>query len=436
MSSITQIWPQCYLAGKKANYLGISVLLNNNFECEILDVYQDKEEGNILQLIMKCNSLTINLINIYAPNKDNPNFFEKLLELTQNELATHLLICGDFNLVLDPDKDSHNYSNVNNPHARAKVLQIMSELDLVDLFREFNPEKRRFTWRRKNPVKQARLDYFLTSRTMTDLVASCSIQPSYRSDHCILEMTISISDFVTGRGTWKLNNSLLKNPDYLNMISAAIEDEKLKYCLPIYSLNYINESYNNIQFCIDDDTFLEMLFMRFRGETIRFATHLKKTQTQQEKSLIADICHLENSSGSMNQSLLDDKKSELENIRNNKINGVMTRARMQWLSEGEKPTSYFCKLESKQFTEKTIRKLQTSNGAIITDQKKILAEVEQFYANLFKKKTNTTENSCVNDNISQAKLQHISNPELGELTSPQELGQVLKKMKNNKSNHH
>ena len=91
----------------------------------------------------------LNLINIYAPNRDNPNFFDKILELSQNEIATHLLICDDFNLVLDPNKHSYNYSNVNNPHARIKVLQIMSELDLIDMFCELNPEKRRFTWRRK-----------------------------------------------------------------------------------------------------------------------------------------------------------------------------------------------------------------------------------------------------------------------------------------------
>ena len=52
------------------------------------------------------------------------------------------------------------------------------------------------------------------------------------------------------------------------MINAAIEDEKFKHSLPVYSLNYIKENYNNLKFCIDDDTFLEMLFMRFRGETI------------------------------------------------------------------------------------------------------------------------------------------------------------------------
>ena len=64
----------------------------------------------------------------------------------------------------------------------------------------------------------------------------------------------------------------------------------------------------------------------------------------------------------------------------------MTRSSMQWLSGVEKPTSYFCKLESKQSTEKTIRKLQINNGAIVADQKQILAEVEKFISTFLKRK--------------------------------------------------
>ena len=37
------------------------------------------------------------------------------------------------------------------------------------------------------------------------------------------------------------------------MINAAIEDEKLKYSLPVYSLNYIKENNNNSQFCKDSN---------------------------------------------------------------------------------------------------------------------------------------------------------------------------------------
>ena len=70
----------------------------------------------------------------------------------------------------------------------------------------------------KNPLKQSQLDYFLTSHAMMDMIDSCDIKPSYRSDHSIIEINISISNFEIGRGIWKINNSLLKNKDYLALI--------------------------------------------------------------------------------------------------------------------------------------------------------------------------------------------------------------------------
>ena len=51
---------------------------------------------------------------------------------------------------------------------------------------------------------------------------------------------------------------------------------------------------------------------------------------------------------------------------------------MQWLSEGEKPTRYFCNLENKHFIEKTIKKLQISDGRFITDPKEIPSNVRNF----------------------------------------------------------
>ena len=59
----------------------------------------------------------------------------------------------------------------------------------------------------------------------------------------------------------------------------------------------------------------------------------------------------------------------------------MTCARIQWLNKGEKPTSFFCKLENKNFTEKTTRKLQTDSGTILTDQKVFLKKSINFMPN-------------------------------------------------------
>ena len=40
-----------------------------------------------------------------------------------------------------------------------------------------------FTWRRKNPIKQARSDFFLISEFLLSMVLSIKSGHSYRSDH-------------------------------------------------------------------------------------------------------------------------------------------------------------------------------------------------------------------------------------------------------------
>ena len=145
-----------------------------------------------------------------------------------------------------------------------------------------------------------------------------------------------------------MSNSLLSNQEYLLLIRNIIIEEKLKYELPIYSLDHIKDwsSSEFMQFQIDDDLFLETLYMRIRGESIKFASNLKKMNDSQEKELKKDIEILESNS-SLSREILDDKKQELEKLREHKLKGHLIRSRLNWLNEGEKPSKYFCNLEKK-----------------------------------------------------------------------------------------
>ena len=51
----------------------------------------------------------------------------------------------------------------------------MSEIDQCDFYRVRNPHSRRFTWLRKSPFKQRRLDYFLVSDCLQDNIESVEI---------------------------------------------------------------------------------------------------------------------------------------------------------------------------------------------------------------------------------------------------------------------
>ena len=144
-------------------------------------------------------------MNVYAPNTDSPDFFLNIDNIISNNTCDYIVICGDYNLVMDQKLDTCNYSNVNNPKAKQALLQIIKDKRLIDIFRHFYPGTKRYTWRRRKPIKQARLDYFLVSDTMTDIISGSKIIPGYRTDHSIIQLGIILNKFTRGKGIWKFN---------------------------------------------------------------------------------------------------------------------------------------------------------------------------------------------------------------------------------------
>ena len=62
-------------------------------------------------------------------------------------------MCGDWNLVINPDLDTNNYLHINNP--RAEILEnIIEEDDFLDINRIYLEDKKEYTRSRKNPVRK------------------------------------------------------------------------------------------------------------------------------------------------------------------------------------------------------------------------------------------------------------------------------------------
>ena len=59
------------------------------------------------------------------------------------------------------------------------------------------------------------------------------------------------------------------------------------------------------------------------------------------------------------------KKTELENHRKEKLQGHIIRSRAKWVEEGEKATKYFCNLETRNFLNKTIKKVELDENRTI-----------------------------------------------------------------------
>lgn len=195
-----------------SNSRGVCILFNNNFEFKIHGEKKDRG-GNLLALDLSIEDNRVTLINIYGPNSDNPQFNESIRYIFLEFDNEYYILCGDFNLALNPLQDTHNYCGINNPKARCKVLEVMEDLQLLDYYRVLHPDKKAYTWRKKNPLKQGRLDYFLISNSLSNLVENCIIKPGYRSDHSIVLLEIKeLGSEITANGlpiSWKINYRFL-----------------------------------------------------------------------------------------------------------------------------------------------------------------------------------------------------------------------------------
>ena len=106
----------------------------------------------MLEITVRGKKITLG--NLYGPNEDRPQFYSNIkqkIEELDNEMA---IICGDWNLILDPELDCENYKHVNNPKARTVVKDLLDELEIMDSYRLINEEKKGFTWRKLNPEKK------------------------------------------------------------------------------------------------------------------------------------------------------------------------------------------------------------------------------------------------------------------------------------------
>ena len=229
-------------------------------------------------------------MTLYGPNSDNTAFYENIFTHIDEIGNSDFTICGDYNLVLDPNMDSYNYKHVNNPKACDKLLGKIYEKNIVDPFRETFPLKKCYTWRKRNLLKQARLDYFLVSETTMQYVKQTKIESSYRSDHSPIVLELQFTNFNQGKGYWKHNNSLLSDKDYLKIINKRISEIKAQYALPVYNFDDINNiPAKDIQFTINDQLFLDVLLMELRGTAISYSSHKNKLKNIREQELLSNI---------------------------------------------------------------------------------------------------------------------------------------------------
>ena len=168
------------------------------------------------------------LINIYAPNKDT-NIVEFLKDLGTTlqkenlDEEENIILGGDFNCPLNPVLDKKGGILLPRKSVVATIDCLCADLDLVDIWRVKNPSTKSYTWSQNSPMILCRLDFWLISNNLQDLVTTTDIIPAIKTDHAAISIELSISEnHIKGPGHWKMNCSLLDDEDYVRDVTAKM----------------------------------------------------------------------------------------------------------------------------------------------------------------------------------------------------------------------
>ena len=101
------------------------------------------KEGNYIMIKGSIREEDITVINIFAPNIEVPQYIRQMLRSMKGEINRNTKIVGDFNTPLTP-MDSSTKQKISKE--TQTLNDTMDKLDLIDIYRTFQPKTMNFTF--------------------------------------------------------------------------------------------------------------------------------------------------------------------------------------------------------------------------------------------------------------------------------------------------
>ena len=236
----------------------MAILFRPGFSIDVIQICSDPG-GRFLILDVEIAGVKTTLCNVYGPNSDDPSVFEHMCtELCTFEM-TLTILGGDLNLCMNNSLDRVSSANSPLEHTKCKdvIVAFAEDYDLVDAWREQHPNQKQFTCVRNNPPSKSRIDFFLVSRNLlySKSGMQSKIRNGYLTDHRMVSLQLDINNTPRGKSYWKLNNSLLQDESFVEIIRRRIPE--------ILDDNESEE--------VSRDTLFHTLLAVLRGEIIAYA---------------------------------------------------------------------------------------------------------------------------------------------------------------------
>ena len=238
-----------------------------------------------------------------------------------------------------------------------------------DVWRLHHPDANEYTWYRLNSRQASRLDMFWLCSFLLPFIMSVEILPFFRSDHRYVYLKLAIPNSVhRGPGLWKFNTSHLKDLSFILMVTCFWESWQTERAT-FFSLS----------------AWWDAGKIRLRRKICSFSRRTACEFCKRASSLERTLYFLTRQvdSGEDVQSLINDSKTELQQLHCQQAHGCRIRANIQLAEEWVASTAYFFNLEKKQGQARLFTAITTVSGVIVKSFSLTAQAWILFYTTLF-----------------------------------------------------
>lgn len=416
-------WVNLVYSASHGKKRGVAVLINRALAFSTEKVVQDKL-GRFVMVVGSVGELEFSILNVYAPNEHDPNFFKELANIITDNSRGMLIVGGDFNAVQDGKMDRTPMER-GPPSPKTHMLNnFMSELGLVDPWRVKNPKGKDFSFFSNVHNSYSRIDFFCVPPQYMYKVIDCHIEPITISDHAPVMLTLHLGTHSFFK-YWRMNVSILNNTEIV---------EELRQHLKEYL-----ETNDNGE--VNPTILWEGAKVVMRGKIIQVSSKLKRMRVEQQLELENKIKVLERQhkgAGSSNViTELTEARKALDKLLSLKAEGALRFTKQRYYENGNRASRLLAFQLRKAQANRTVAKVvHPTNGKTVSHPKEVVEAFATFYHNLYKEPKSQTTTDNTNIFLKNLELPVLSEDASLQMISPitdEEIRNAIKRLKNNKS---
>uniref|UniRef100_A0A803TV12 Reverse transcriptase domain-containing protein n=1 Tax=Anolis carolinensis TaxID=28377 RepID=A0A803TV12_ANOCA len=409
---------KAFVSANVSKKRGVALYVDDNLT--VKEAFKD-DEGRVIAILIDLEEEKTLICNIYAPNGPKTKFTKTLRENISNVEFDHIIILGDFNGVLDKELDkTRQPKKVKEATSLPKnLLALKDELDLVDTWRELNPQKKDYTHFSNRHQSWSRIDMIWASKSLVTKISDIRILPRDLSDHCPIVMELNKKRFIR---KWRLNENLLKDKQDIDKIKAMTKE--------YFSINDTNEMNPQIVWdaykAVARGYLIQLSAIKRKQKEVEW-NRLNKEIEMKEKELKSNP---KNKKIKRNLDLLNKMKEsrDLEKLAK-QIKWVKQYA----FDNANKPGKWLARLIRKKKQSRQIIKIKTE-GKIVNSDEEIKEVFQRYYENLYSKDNINPE--AITEFLGKLKLDKITEEQRRELNkeiTEEEILKVINSLDSNKT---